>query len=95
MASIVFRPTCSSCKKILESEIINLEEADELYASNELVMSVQYNISPCKCPNCGAMFNHIIAPGAMHFPISDDTLMSHVELIKEGAKNGKPSNSIF
>lgn len=79
MASIVFRPTCSRCKEILESEIINVEEAVELYASNKLVETIRYNISPCKCPYCGEMFDNIIAPGNMLFPVSDKNLMSYAE----------------
>lgn len=77
MASIVFRPTCSRCKEILESEIINIEEATELYASNKLVMSMQYNISPYKCPYCGGVFDRVISPGNMVFPVSDENLMSY------------------
>lgn len=82
MASIVFRPTCSSCKKILESAEIDMEEDEIPYYIDSLKAYSKvknYVISPYKCPNCGAIFNHIIAPGAMHFPISDDTLMSHAE----------------
>lgn len=80
MASIVFRPTCSRCKKILESEIINVEEEHiDIYSSFEPVMSMQYNISPCKCPYCGEMFYNIIAPGNMLFPVSDENLMSYAE----------------
>lgn len=79
MASIVFRPTCSRCKKILEYEIINVEEAAEIYASNKLVETILYDISPCKCPYCGKIFDNIIAPGNMQFPVSDENLMSYAE----------------
>lgn len=84
MASIVFRPTCSSCKKFLESAEINVKEKEDeipVYIDNfrTCYKFRSYIISPCKCPNCGAIFNNLIAPGAIHFPISDNILMSHAE----------------
>ena len=70
IASIMFMPVCTKCLKIIWQEIDGQQSVGDIYGSPRL-MGAKYNISPDKCPHCGAWFNNITIPTKLPFNLYD------------------------
>ena len=63
VASIMFMPVCTKCLKIIWQEVDASQSIDFIGAT--------YDISPNKCPHCGALFNSIEIPAKLPFNLYD------------------------
>ena len=70
IASILFMPVCTKCLKIIWQEINGGQSVDVICDSPRLRMPT-YDISPDKCPYCGAWFNNITIPTKLPFNAYD------------------------
>ena len=70
IASILFMPVCTKCLKIIWQEIDGRQSVGIICGSPRL-MGATYDISPDKCPHCGAWFNNITIPTKLPFNAYD------------------------
>ena len=70
ITSILFMPVCTKCLKIIWQEIDGRQSVDIICGSPRL-MSATYDISPDKCPHCGALFSNITIPTKLPFTAYD------------------------
>ena len=66
IASIMFMPVCTKCLKSIWQEINGQQSAGVICGSPKL-MDATCDISPDKCPHCGAWFNNITIPTKLSF----------------------------
>lgn len=70
IASILFMPVCTKCLKIIWQTIEGREKY-EIIGGSQRYMGVTYDISPSKCPYCGAWFNNIAMPTKLPFDATE------------------------
>jgi len=70
IASIMFMPVCTKCLKIILQEI-DVQQRDCNVFDSPRLMGATYDISPDKCPHCGAWFNNITIPTKLPFNAYD------------------------
>lgn len=66
IASIMFMPVCMKCLNIIWQEVDAPQSVGVIGGSPRL-MGAKYDISPDKCPHCGALFNSIKIPTKLPF----------------------------
>lgn len=70
IASIMFMPVCTKCWKIIWQEI-DVRQNVGVIRGSSWIMGATYDISPYKCPHCGAWFNNITIPTKLPFNTYD------------------------
>lgn len=70
IASIMFVPVCTKCWKIIWQEIDVQQRVSNICGSPG-VMYATYDISPNKCPHCGALFDNVTIPTRLPFNAYD------------------------
>lgn len=59
MARIKFKPVCSACNKIIY-DVIDCEYVKQ--STSEVIYTMDFDIIPAVCPNCGKPFEGIEMP---------------------------------
>jgi len=70
IASIMFMPVCTKCWKIIRQKIDARQSVNIVCGSPRLIDET-YDISPDRCPHCGALFNNITIPTKLPFNSCD------------------------
>ena len=70
ITSIMFLPVCTKCLKIIWQEV-DMPKRVDIIGDSPKLMGAIYDISPDKCPHCGALFNYITIPTKLPFNAFD------------------------